>query len=152
MTEDPRASDRLSLNRSLFVGVFGAGISREALRVAVRQQSYQVAAAAMDVSPEESARVLGEVVTELSQTGASGDAFAIAQRRLAEGEAFRPPKELRDAARQMLAAGGCSLHPEHVDAHAWQLQHLMDAYAPVRVRWWRRAWRWLRKTLRRFTS
>lgn len=141
-------SDRPNLSRNILAGVMGAGISGEALRVAARHQSYQAAALAMGVSPEESARVLGEVVTELSQTGAPGDAHAIAQHRLAEGEAFRPPKELRDAARDFLAAGGYSLHPEHVDAHAWQLQR---AYAPPRVRWYRRAWRWLRKTLRRFT-
>lgn len=144
-------TDRPSLSRNILAGVLGAGISGEALRVAVRHQSYQVAALAMGVSPEESARVLGEVVTELSQTGAIGDPYAIARRRIAEGEAFRPPKELRTAARDLLNAHGYSLHPEHVDAQAWQLQRTIAAYAPARVRWYRRAWRWLRKTLRRFT-
>jgi len=134
-------TDRPNLNCRIL------GVSNEALRVAARQQSYQAAAAAMGVSPEESSRVLGEVVTELSQTGAPGDAFAIAQHRLAEGEAFRPPKELRDAARDFLSAHGYSTHPEDVDAQAWRLQHVIDAYAPARVRWYRRVWHWLRKTL-----
>lgn len=129
--------------------LFGAFISDQALRVAVRQQSYQTEASAMGASPEEAAHVLGEVVTELSETGATGDAFDIARHRLAEGEAFRPPKELRDVARDFLAAHGASLHPEVVDVQAWQLQRVVDAYAPARVRWYRRAWRWLRKTLRR---
>jgi hypothetical protein len=142
-------TDRPSLSRNILAGGLGAGINGEALRVAVRHQSYQVEASAMGVSPEDASRVLGEVVTEMSQTGALGDAHAIARRRIAEGEAFRPPKELRDAARQMLAATGYSLHPEHVDAQAWQLQRVMADYAPVRVRWYRRAWHWLRKTLRR---
>jgi hypothetical protein len=145
-------TERPSLPRNILAGVRGAGISGEALRVAVRHQSYQVGAAAMGASPEESARVLGEVITELSQTGAPGDAYEIARHRIAGGgDAFRPPKGLRDFARDLLAAGGYSLHPEHVDRHAWQLQRRMAAYAPVRVRWYRSAWRWLRKTLRRFT-
>lgn len=142
-------TDRPGLNRNVLAGVLGAGISGEALRIAVRNQSYQAAASAMGISPEGSARVLGEVITELSQTGADGDPFAIAQHRLAEGENFRPPKELRDAARDLLAAHGTSLHPEDVDAQAWRLQYVIAAYAPLRVRWYRRAWRWLRNTLRR---
>jgi hypothetical protein len=142
-------TDRPSLSRNVLAGVLGAGISGEALRVAVRHQGYQVSASAMGVSPEDAARVLGEVITELSQTGASGDPFAIAQHRIAEGEAFRPPKELRDAARELLGAHGYSTHPEDVDMEAWRLQHVIADFAPVRVRWYRRAWRWLRKTLRR---
>jgi hypothetical protein len=138
-----------SLSSNLLAGVLGAGISSEALRVAVRQQSYQVAAAAMGATPEEASRVLGEAITELSQTAAPGDPFAIAQHRLAEGEAFRPPKEWRDAAREFLSAHGYSTHPEVVDAQAWRLQRAMADYAPVRVRWYRRVWRWLRKNLRR---
>lgn len=142
-------TDRPSLNRNILAGVLGASISGEALRVAVHHQTYQVQASAMGASPEEAERVLGEVITELSQTGAPGDPYAIAQRRIAEGQAFRPPEELRDAARQILAAGGYSLHPEHVDSHAWQLQRVIADYTPPRVRWYRRAWRWLRNTLRR---
>lgn len=141
-------SEQPSLKRSIGAGILGVGISGEALRMAVSHNSYQVAASAMGASPEESARVLGEVIAELSQTGASGDPFTIARHRIAEGEAFRPSEELREAARQVLAAGGYSLHPEHVDAHAWQLQR--HGYIPVRVRWYRRAWRWLRKALRGF--
>lgn len=141
-------NERPSLRRNIAAGILGAGINRGALHVAVRQQAYQASASAMGVGPEEAARALGEVVTELSQTGAPGDPFAIAQRRLAEGANFRPPEQLREAARQILAAGGYSLHPEHVDAYAGQLQRVVDTYAP-RLPWYKRWWRRLRKMLRR---
>lgn len=142
-------TDRPGLSHNILAGVLGAGINGEALRVAARNQTYQVQASAMGASPEDAARVLGEVITELSQTGAPGDPWDIARHRIAQGEAFRPPEELRDAARQILAAGGYSLHPERVDYHAWRLQRVIAGYAPPRVRWYRRAWRWLRNTLRR---
>lgn len=118
------------------------------LHQAVAAQSYEAQASAMGASPEETARVLREVVDELSQTGAPGDAFEIARHRLAEGgDAYRPPKELRDAARDFLAAHGYSTHPEYVDAQAWRIQRLSEAYAP-RAPWYRRWWRRVRSVLR----
>lgn len=127
------------------------GMSGVRLREAVAASTYTVSARALGVDDEESRRVLREVVDELSATGSSGDAFAIARRRLAEGSNFRPPEELREAARQMLAAGGYSLHPEHVDAHAWQLQRVVDACAP-HVPWYKRWWQRIRNILRRKAS
>jgi len=118
------------------------------LQQAVAAQAYEVQAAAMGASPEKAERVLGEVITELSQTVATGDPYDIAWHRLATGEDFRPPEPLREAARQLLAAHGASLHPEDVDAYAWKLQHLTTVYAP-RAPWYKRWWRRVRNALRR---
>lgn len=123
------------------------GMSSQQLREAVAAQTYTVSARALGVDDEESQRVLREVVDELTTTGSSGDPFAIAQRRLAEGSNFRPPEPLREAARQLLAAQGASLHPEDVDAQAWRLQRAMAAYAP-RAPWYKRWWRRVRSLLR----
>lgn len=134
-----------SLGLQLFAatGMFGSQ-----LRAAAAAQTYQVQASAMGASPEKAARVLGEVITELSQTGAPGDPYDIAWHRLAAGEDFRPPEPLREAARQLLAAHGASLHPENVDAYSWKIQHLTTVYAP-RAPWYKRWWRRVRNALRR---
>lgn len=127
------------------------GMSVLQLQAAAAAQTYQVQASAMGASPEKAARVLGEVITELSQTGAPGDPYDIAWHRLAAGEDFRPPEPLREAARQLLAAHGASLHPENVDGYAWKLQHLTAPYAP-RAPWYKRWWRRARNILRRKTA
>lgn len=136
-----------SAGRRLAALVATGGISSRQLQEAVAAQSYTVTARALGVDDEEAQRVLREVVDELVTAGGLGDRYAIAQRRLAEGSNFRPPEELREAARQMLAAAGYSLHPEHVDAHAWQLKRVVAAYAPY-VPWYKRWWRRVRNILR----
>jgi len=144
MTEDERREASLGLQ------IFAAtGMSILQLQAAAAAQTYQVQASAMGATPEDAARVLDEVVTELRQTGAPGDPYDIAWHRLATGENFRPPKQLRDAARQFLSAHGYSTHPETVDAYAWKLQHLTTVY---RAPWYKRWWRRVRNALRRKTA
>lgn len=117
---------------------------------AADQERYFIDAYTIGASQEDAERLLAEVTAELAATGAPGDAYRVAYRRLLDYMLGvpRPSEAFRDVARQALAVGGESLHPEYVDSLARSLVSYCEPVA-VRLRWYVRVWRWLRKTVRR---